>query len=95
MMTSESKIFIGVDGTYWMVLNPICEALNIDIRRSRELAKKDPILAPEVSEQALQVTKNGNPRNRNSSTHLSGVPDKYLPPFPRLGEGVGYELKII
>lgn len=58
-------LFLSVDGTYWIALRPICEALNIDVRRSRDIAKNDPILAPEVSIQALQVEKNGKKQVRN------------------------------
>jgi len=67
-------VFINIDGTYHVALRPICEALNVDVRRSRDLAKKDPIFGSEVSEQALQVEKNGKKQLR----YLTCVPEKYI-----------------
>lgn len=70
----KTIIFLNVDGTYWIALKPICEALNIDVRRSREFIKKDPILASVVSEQALQVSKNGKKQLRK----MTCIPEKFI-----------------
>tara|TARA_R110001592_G_scaffold74779_4_gene226863 strand:- start:2468 stop:3037 length:570 start_codon:yes stop_codon:yes gene_type:complete len=51
----KNIVFLKVDGTYWIALRPICEALNIDVRRAREKAKNDPILGSVVSKQTLQI----------------------------------------
>jgi len=67
-------VFLSVDGTYWIPLKPICEALNVDVRRSRELAQNDPILGSEVSIQALQLPKNGKIQGRN----MTCLPEKYI-----------------
>lgn len=32
-------IFLSVDGTYWIALKPICEALNVDWNRSYQNVK--------------------------------------------------------
>lgn len=37
-------IFLSVDGTYWIALKPILEALNMDADRSIKNLKNDPIL---------------------------------------------------
>ena len=70
----KNIVFLSVDGTYWIALKPICEALNVDVRRSRELAKKDPILGPVVSKQALQVSKNGQKQLRN----MTCLPERFI-----------------
>lgn len=66
--------FLSVDGTYWIALKPICEALKVDVRRSRELAKNDPILGSVVSDQALQVAKNGRKQLRK----VTCLPEQYI-----------------
>ena len=70
----KNIVFLDVEGTYWIALKPICEALNIDVRRSRDLAKNDPILGPEVSIQALQVVKKGQKQLRN----MTCIPEKFI-----------------
>jgi hypothetical protein len=52
-------IFLSVDGTYWIALKPICEALNVSVRRCMDNVKKDPILGPERTIQYLQVENKG------------------------------------
>lgn len=72
-------IFLSKDGTYWIALKPICEALNIDHRRAREAAKKDPILGSVVANQTLQI-----PVNRKDigsviqPKAMTCLPEKYI-----------------
>lgn len=66
--------FIDVDGMNWIAVNPICKALNIDERRCLRNLKNDPILAPEVSKQALQVGENGIIQSRN----MTCVSEQYI-----------------
>jgi len=70
----KSIVFLNVDGTYWIALKPILEALNMDADRSIKTLKKDPILAPERSKQTVQVSKNGNSQLRN----MTCLPEKYI-----------------
>tara|TARA_R110002126_G_scaffold39767_3_gene117643 strand:- start:4666 stop:5202 length:537 start_codon:yes stop_codon:yes gene_type:complete len=58
-------IFLSFDGTYWIALKPICEALNVDWNRSYQNVKNDPIFAPELAKQQMQVSKNGKSQLRN------------------------------
>lgn len=67
-------IFLSVDGTYWIALKPICEALNIDANRSYQNAKNDPILGPELAIQQMQVTKNGKSQLRN----VTCIPEQFV-----------------
>ena len=48
-------IFLSVDGTYWIALKPILEALNMDADRSIKNLKNDPILGSERSIQTVQT----------------------------------------
>lgn len=61
----KTIVFITVDGTYWVALKPICEALNVDWNRSYQNVKNDPIFAPELAKQQMQVSKNGKSQLRN------------------------------
>lgn len=67
-------VFISVDGTYWIALKPICEALNIEYTRSFKNVKNDPILAPELAVQPMQVSKNGKSQLRN----VTCITEKYI-----------------
>ena len=58
-------IFLSLDGTYWIALKSICEALNVDWNRSYQNVKNDPIFAPELAKQQIQVSKNGKTQLRN------------------------------
>lgn len=67
-------IFLSVDGTYWIALKPILDALKMDADRSLKTLKKDPILGPERSKQTVQVSKNGKIQGRN----MTCLPEKYI-----------------
>lgn len=67
-------VFLNVDGTYWIALKPILEALNMDADRSIKTLKKDPILGPERSLQPVQVSKNGQNQLRN----MTCLPEKFI-----------------
>lgn len=58
-------LFLDVDGTYWIALKPICESLKVDWNRSYQNVKNDPIFAPELAIQQMQVSKNGKSQLRN------------------------------
>lgn len=70
----KNIIYVKVDKTYWIALKPICEALNVDYIRSFRNAKNDPILGSVLSEQTIQVAKNGKKQGRN----MTCIPEKYV-----------------
>jgi len=70
----KNILFLQVDGTYWIALRPICEALNVSARRSIDNVKKDPILGPECTVQYTQVSKNGKKQGRN----LTCIPEVFI-----------------
>ena len=75
----KNIVFLNVDGVYYIALKPICEALNVDVRRSRELAKNDPILGSVVSEQALQITVfRKDIGSVNQTKQMTCLPEKYI-----------------
>lgn len=49
----KTIFFLSVDGTYWIALKPICEALGVDWKNQREKLLKDKILAQLYSEQSM------------------------------------------
>lgn len=67
-------VFINVDGSYWIALKPICEALNIEYSRSFKNAKNDPILGPALAIQPIQVSKNGKSQVRN----MTCIPEEFV-----------------
>ena len=67
-------VFLSKDGTYWIALKPICEALNIEYSRSFKNIKKDPILEPALAIQPMQVSKNGRKQGRK----MTCIPEKYI-----------------
>lgn len=75
----KNIIFLNIDGTYWIALKPICEALNIDARRAREAAKKDPILGSVVSNQTLQIQVfRKDLGSVNQAKSMTCLPEKYI-----------------
>jgi neutral trehalase len=67
-------LFISADGTYWIPFRTICEALNIEVNRCYKNLKTDPILAPVLAVQPVQVSKNGKKQLRN----MTCIPEKYI-----------------
>lgn len=70
----KNIVFLNVDGTYWIALKPICEALNIEYTRSFKNAKNDPILGSELAVQPMQVSKNGKSQVRN----VTCIPEQFV-----------------
>lgn len=70
----KNIIFLNVDGTYWIALKPICEALNIEYTRSFKNAKNDPILGSVLAIQPMQVSKNGKSQVRN----VTCIPEEFV-----------------
>lgn len=63
--------FIAVDGTYWIAVRPICDALNIQFNRTLKNIKSDEILKDVWSKQTMRDTKN---RLQN----MVALPEKYI-----------------
>ena len=70
----KNIVFLKVDGTYWIALKPICEALEVDYVRCFKNAKNDPILGPALSKQTMQVSKNGLSQLRN----VTCIPEEFV-----------------
>ena len=67
-------IFLSVDGTYWIALKPICEALNINSDRAYQNVKNDPILGSEHAVQHVQVENNGIIQGRK----MTCIPEQFV-----------------
>lgn len=70
----KNIIFINVEGVYWIAIRPICEALNVNARRSIDNIKKDPILGPAGTVQYVQVENNGIIQGRK----MTCIPEQYI-----------------
>ena len=51
----KTLVFLAVDGTYWIAVKPVCEALGIVFDRQLRTLKQDPILVPAWALQPMQV----------------------------------------
>lgn len=51
----KNVLFLSKNGTYWIAIVPVCEALGINPNRQIQNIKADPILGPAVAVQQLQV----------------------------------------
>lgn len=51
----KTLLFLSVNGTYWIAIKPICEALGIEYTRIFKNVKADPILGPALAVQPMQV----------------------------------------
>ncbi len=51
----QSIYFLSVDGTSWIAIKPICEALGVSYAAQFKRVKSDPILGPALSNQTMQV----------------------------------------
>ncbi len=70
----KNIVFLSVDGTYWVALKPICEALNIDSDRVIKTTKNDYFLGGCTSIQTVQIPKNGKIQGRK----MICIPEKYI-----------------
>lgn len=70
----KNIVFLNVDGTYWIALKPILDALNMDADSSIKTTKKDPFLGAYTSLQTVQVEHNGIRQGRN----MTCLPEKYI-----------------
>jgi len=51
----KTLVFIAVNGTYWIALKPVCEAIGVPYSRHLRTIKTDPILGPAWSLETMQV----------------------------------------
>ena len=51
----KNIVYLSVDGTYWIAVKPVCEALNIEYTRQYKNLKKDPILISALAKQPMQI----------------------------------------
>lgn len=51
----KTLVFLSENGTYWIAIKPVCEAINVQYVRLFKNIKADPILGPALSIQTMQV----------------------------------------
>ena len=51
----KNIVYLSVDGTYWIAIKPICEALNIEYTRQFKNLKNDAILLSALAKQPMQI----------------------------------------
>lgn len=66
--------FLKSDGTYWIALKPILEALNLESERYLKRTKRDAFFSTCVDNMSIQVLKNGISQGRN----MVCLPEKYI-----------------
>lgn len=51
----RTLVFLAVDGTYWIAVKPICEALNVNYNRQFQNLQADPLFGPVFAKQQMQI----------------------------------------
>ena len=51
----KNLLFLAKDGVYYIAIKPICEAIGVDYIRQFKNISDDPILAPVLSKQTIQI----------------------------------------
>ena len=51
----KTLLFLAKDGTFWIAIKPVCEALGIEYTRTFKNITSDPILGPALAKQPMQV----------------------------------------
>ncbi|MDX5325094.1 MAG: phage antirepressor N-terminal domain-containing protein [Bacteroidota bacterium] len=67
-------VFLNADGTYWIALKPILEALNLESGRYLKRTKRDPFFQTCVDNMSIQVGENGYSQGRL----MTCLPEKYI-----------------
>lgn len=67
-------LFLSVDGTYWIALKPILDALNLESDRYLKRTKRDHFFSTRLDTMSVQVENNGIIQGRN----MTCLPEKYI-----------------
>lgn len=67
----KTILFLAKDGTYWVAIKSVCDALEVDYIQQYKNTKNDPILGPALCKHTMQVPSD-QPRN------MVCVPEKYV-----------------
>lgn len=67
----KNILFVSIDGTFWVAIKPICEALQVQYHRQYKNLMADKILSQLLSKQAMVGADN---RVRN----MVALPEKYI-----------------
>jgi len=51
----KNIVYMSVDGTYWIAIKPVCEAISVNFNRQYQNIKSDPILSSEFAKQQIQI----------------------------------------
>lgn len=80
-MTSQTKkflrfndqtlLFLSIDGTYWIAVKPICQALGIQYERQFKNLKEDEIMSQLLSEQTMVAAD-------NKARNMVCLPERYV-----------------
>jgi hypothetical protein len=70
----KTIVFLNVDGTYWIALKPILEALNLVSHRYLKRTQRDHFFSTCVDNMSIQVEKNGIKQVRS----MTCLPEKYI-----------------
>ncbi len=63
--------FVAYDGTYWIAIRPICEALNIEYTNEFKKIKRHKILGRNVAKMAMMDA-------QNRLFQMASLPEKYI-----------------
>ena len=53
----KNIVYLSANGTYWIAIKPVCEAINVDYIQQYKNLRADAILAPALCKHTMQVPK--------------------------------------
>ena len=70
----KNIVFLSVDGTYWVALKPILDALNLEASRYLKKTRRDAFFGGCLDNMSIQVDKSSN----NQARKMTCLPEKYI-----------------
>ena len=70
----KNIVFLKVDGSYWIALKPILDALNLESGRYLKRTKRDPFFSTCTDILSVQVGEEG----QNQGRKMTCLPEKYI-----------------
>jgi hypothetical protein len=58
----KTIVYLSANGTYWIAIKPVCEALGVDYIRHYKNLHEDEILRPRLSKQTILLPEDTQPR---------------------------------
>ena len=58
----KNIVYLSVDGTYWLAIKPVCDAINVDYIQQYKNVREDEILRPRLCKHTILLPGDTQPR---------------------------------